>query len=369
MDEGYKYGKLQCNLCWKELQAPYIVTSCNHCFCMEHENDQRIQQSSCPGCAKHLPSKGGLTRAVYACEKSESSALNGMRPDSVLQLASKAIDFWVSQERTGAEYQKHMYLKLKQNRTNDKENYEQLTAELTVQLNSARGAAQQGEAEKDEMRAENRLLQEKYQEEARKVRMLQERMVEWKRKRGGGESPSCQGSPQGDGVLGSHLDGCGQLPQSMAAMAGMLSPTRGGGSVMGSVHGGSVHGASRRASSALGYVSGSGGGGGGYGGSMSAQRPSSAWGSGHDSPNPSRASYDAPRLGSPQIGMGGGGQQLGGGPFGAGGPGSRHGTPIQRSASFQRSLGGPQRYPDQPMGSGPGGQRGGLGGGNLFRRR
>lgn len=92
--EGYTYGTLHCNLCWKELQAPYIVTSCNHCFCMEHEHDPRIQQSTCPGCAKHLPSKGGINRAMYQCEKSETGALNGLKPDSVLQLAGRAIEFW-----------------------------------------------------------------------------------------------------------------------------------------------------------------------------------------------------------------------------------------------------------------------------------
>lgn len=132
----------------------------------------------------------------------------------------------------------------------------------TAELNSARGAAQQGEIEKEELRAENRLLQEKYQEEARKVRMLQERMVEWKRKRGGAESPSCAGSPTlGPPMHPSSLDSCGHLPPTMG---GMPSP----------MHGGSMHGGSSRRPSS-------------FGGGMGAQRPSSspsAWGPGLASP-------------------------------------------------------------------------------------
>ena len=54
-----KYGALACNLCWEELKEPFIVTSCNHCFCMHHEKDERILQQTCPGCNSHLPAKGG----------------------------------------------------------------------------------------------------------------------------------------------------------------------------------------------------------------------------------------------------------------------------------------------------------------------
>ena len=84
---------------------PYIVTSCNHCFCMHHEKDERILQQTCPGCNSHLPAKGGLSVARYRIEKDEANSLNGLQPDSVLELASNAIAFWVSQERTIAEYE------------------------------------------------------------------------------------------------------------------------------------------------------------------------------------------------------------------------------------------------------------------------
>ena len=38
-------GGLSCNLCWSELQAPFIVTSCGHAFCEKHKTDASLQAS------------------------------------------------------------------------------------------------------------------------------------------------------------------------------------------------------------------------------------------------------------------------------------------------------------------------------------
>ena len=56
-------GGLSCNLCWSELQAPFIVTSCGHAFCEKHKTDASLQASTCPGCGSHLPSHGGMRLA------------------------------------------------------------------------------------------------------------------------------------------------------------------------------------------------------------------------------------------------------------------------------------------------------------------
>ena len=75
-------------------QEPYIVTSCNHCFCMKHEHDARLKQSTCPGCGNHLPLKTGVTFAHYRTDKEQRGALHGLQPDCVLDLAASAVHFW-----------------------------------------------------------------------------------------------------------------------------------------------------------------------------------------------------------------------------------------------------------------------------------
>ena len=76
-----------CNLCWKELQAPFLVTSCNHVFCMAHRDLDAFQQQSCPGCGQHLSSKGGLKQANYDVKSSDMAVLNGVTPTAALDVA------------------------------------------------------------------------------------------------------------------------------------------------------------------------------------------------------------------------------------------------------------------------------------------
>mmetsp|Transcript_47812 Transcript_47812/g.95455 ORF Transcript_47812/g.95455 Transcript_47812/m.95455 type:complete len:257 (-) Transcript_47812:358-1128(-) len=90
----------------------------------------------------------------------------------------------VNQERTHAEYLRHLYQTARKSKEEQKEGFKQLHAEMTQDLGAARSAKDQAEARHDELKHEMRLLEEKYQEETRKVRILQERMVDWKRKSG-----------------------------------------------------------------------------------------------------------------------------------------------------------------------------------------
>ena len=96
------YQPQACNLCWKELQAPFLVTSCNHVFCLSHRDHESFKQQSCPGCGHHLSESKGLKQANYDVKSSDLPVLNGVTPDAALKVAGTAIKFWVLQERTAA---------------------------------------------------------------------------------------------------------------------------------------------------------------------------------------------------------------------------------------------------------------------------
>ena len=101
------YQPQACNLCWKELQAPFLVTSCNHVFCLSHRDHEAFQRQSCPGCGHHLSASKGLKQANYDVKSSDLSVLNGVTPDAALKVAGTAIKFWVQQERTQLSYMQH----------------------------------------------------------------------------------------------------------------------------------------------------------------------------------------------------------------------------------------------------------------------
>ena len=61
---------------------------------MKHEHDQRIKESTCPGCGSHLARANGLKVAHFRVAPESANTLNGLAPESVLQLAGRAIQFW-----------------------------------------------------------------------------------------------------------------------------------------------------------------------------------------------------------------------------------------------------------------------------------
>ena len=85
------YQPQACNLCWKEVQAPFLVTSCNHLFCMSHRDHEAFQQSSCPGCGHNLSSKGGLKQANYDVKGGDLKVLNGVTPEAALKVTPHPI--------------------------------------------------------------------------------------------------------------------------------------------------------------------------------------------------------------------------------------------------------------------------------------
>ena len=110
-----------------------------------------------------------------------------MRPDESIKLLSESVKFWMLQEGTKAEYARHQ---AKQAYAAKEEQKKQFSALLEARTHETENALQQQArlaSENEELKAEVQLLQEKHQESQRTVRLLQEAVVELKRKRG--ESP------------------------------------------------------------------------------------------------------------------------------------------------------------------------------------
>ena len=335
MSRPPSHSTLSCNLCWKELKEsePFIVTSCEHLFCMDHANDERIRSQTCPGCGHHLPSKGGLNQARFRIAPEESSSLNGLQPNACLELASNAIRFWVSQERTVAEYHRHQARAQERKKEEQKEQFRQVHADLSQEIARLRQQVEASQAREDDFKHENRLLQEKYQEETHKLRTLQERFVAGAKRRRPGDSNSASPIHPGSAT-----------PERGGPLQGDLLPRLPPRSPLHS-HPTTVAGPGPCSRVGL--------------GTNSTPRTFPSLGS----PAPHRASFDSSAhlsagglgglaggglAGAPAMGSGGGARGL---PprFGLGGSippltatpthGSRHSTPIHRSQSFMAAPG------------------------------
>ncbi|XP_065125935.1 E3 ubiquitin-protein ligase CCNB1IP1 [Paramisgurnus dabryanus] len=97
---------LLCNFpkCRAKLSGFAWTTACSHIFCDQHGADEFSRTPAiCPACSSMLPGKLDVMRTeLTPSEKYKSMALVGLKPETILDISHKALEFWtyqVNQER------------------------------------------------------------------------------------------------------------------------------------------------------------------------------------------------------------------------------------------------------------------------------
>ncbi|XP_030636762.1 E3 ubiquitin-protein ligase CCNB1IP1 [Chanos chanos] len=102
---------LLCNFpkCRAKLSGFAWVTACSHVFCDQHGSAEFSRSPAiCPACSSALSGKLDIVRTELApSEEYKAMVLAGLRPETVLDICSRALTFWtyqVHQERLFQEY-------------------------------------------------------------------------------------------------------------------------------------------------------------------------------------------------------------------------------------------------------------------------
>ncbi|XP_040276212.1 E3 ubiquitin-protein ligase CCNB1IP1 [Bufo bufo] len=102
---------LLCNFpkCRAKLSGRAWVTACSHIFCDQHGSGEFSRSPTiCPACSSTLSSKLDIVRTeLNPAEEHKAMMLAGLRPETVLDICSRALAFWtyqVYQERLYQEY-------------------------------------------------------------------------------------------------------------------------------------------------------------------------------------------------------------------------------------------------------------------------
>ncbi|XP_068626997.1 E3 ubiquitin-protein ligase CCNB1IP1-like [Battus philenor] len=130
-----------CNFrkCRRSLSNHAWVTTCSHAFCVEHGHKEfrRNAENSltCPACGNELRDKFDVIQAdLKPSETFKSIVLAGMRPDTIMDVAMRAMSFWSYQIEQETLYQenlaKHSRDKLQCLEEINKLNLQKLKAEL-----------------------------------------------------------------------------------------------------------------------------------------------------------------------------------------------------------------------------------------------
>lgn len=113
-----------CNFrkCRKPLTQEAWVTTCSHAFCIEHGKREFKRNTdnamTCPACGDELRDKFDVIQAdLRPGETFKSIVLAGMKPDTIMEIAMRAMSFWSYQVEQETLYQeslaKHSREKLK----------------------------------------------------------------------------------------------------------------------------------------------------------------------------------------------------------------------------------------------------------------
>ncbi|XP_061086106.1 E3 ubiquitin-protein ligase CCNB1IP1, partial [Conger conger] len=92
---------LMCNFpkCRAVLSGFAWVTACSHAFCDQHGSGEFSRSPAlCPACQSALSGKLDIVRTELApSEEYKAMVLAGLRPETVLDISSRALAFWTYQ--------------------------------------------------------------------------------------------------------------------------------------------------------------------------------------------------------------------------------------------------------------------------------
>jgi len=167
---------LVCNFkkCRKRLTNTAWVTSCSHTFCDEDGSREFNKSLVCPACDAKLNGKHDIVRHdLKPSEQYKSMILAGLKPETIMEIASRAISFWTYQAQQEKLYQEYSAKKTKESSDKLEAYYEQLVNKLQSEMKSIK--VDLGAKTKDLGETKQRFneLKEQHQEKSRQHQKLQ----------------------------------------------------------------------------------------------------------------------------------------------------------------------------------------------------
>ena len=193
--------KLYCNLCWDEIAGHVVyITKCSHIFCREDAERYLAKELMCPMCETPLGTRHSIHEVDLRSIERKIIGLCGVPPETILQIAEKAIGFWNYQQQTMAQ---HEEAKVQKDLDDIRVKETQLRTQLIETQNKVNLLTNENGTLKLELTRSVKDLadiQEKYAEKVRQKRKLEELYQNVVRRDGGaGRPPSSSSSSSSSG--------------------------------------------------------------------------------------------------------------------------------------------------------------------------
>ncbi|XP_023930701.1 E3 ubiquitin-protein ligase CCNB1IP1 isoform X2 [Lingula anatina] len=169
-------GELKCNFkkCRKGLNAIAYVTSCSHIFCDEDGTREFAKILQCPACETSLPNKHDILRIdLHPPEQYKSMVLAGQKPDTVVEVMSRAISFWTYQTDIERSHLERMAAQAKEKAEKLEGWYEKIVARQQAEIEALKVQLTNAKKEIESLKKKYHELAEVNMEKSRQITKLQ----------------------------------------------------------------------------------------------------------------------------------------------------------------------------------------------------
>ncbi|KAM9120391.1 E3 ubiquitin-protein ligase CCNB1IP1 [Pangshura tecta] len=168
---------LLCNYrkCRVKLSGYAWVTACSHIFCDQHGSGEFSRSPAvCPACNSALSGKLDIVRTELSpSEEHKAMVLAGLRPETVLDISSRALAFWTYQVHQERLYQEYTYSKAEGHLKQMEKVYTQQLQSKDMELTSMKSEVSSLKKVLEEYKKKFSELSEKLMERNRQYQKLQ----------------------------------------------------------------------------------------------------------------------------------------------------------------------------------------------------
>ncbi|KAI9103344.1 hypothetical protein DFS34DRAFT_608385 [Phlyctochytrium arcticum] len=175
---------LRCNNLQCRTALPHTtracVTTCSHIFCVECAQTAFSKALICPACDTSLNERDDIVFAeLNPSEDYKSSVLAGLRPEVIIEIAGRAMSFWVYQTSQEAIFRQMMYRTLVERNEQLENQVQKIVRDANQEIQSLRTKLSylQKDREKEQLHSQ-RLLEENAERgrQYQKLQMLYDRL-------------------------------------------------------------------------------------------------------------------------------------------------------------------------------------------------
>ncbi|XP_022105245.1 E3 ubiquitin-protein ligase CCNB1IP1-like [Acanthaster planci] len=168
--------EMVCNFkkCRKRLSSFAWVTSCSHIFCDEDGTKEFNKCFACPACETNLSGKFDIVRIdLSPSEQYKSMVLAGQKPDTILEVCTRAMAFWTYQIQQERIYQDYVANKSKERSAQLEQYYEHTVTKLQSEIASLKHQMSAVKKELESSKKQYHDLSDKMAERTRQHQKLQ----------------------------------------------------------------------------------------------------------------------------------------------------------------------------------------------------